>query len=75
MRATRSGNQLAQSAHERIIKRNPTASTKERRITVLRPAAMGALSVLCKVLLAGGCTDFDTNNYLRCRNGVPQGTC
>jgi len=30
---TRSGNQLAHNAHERIIRRNPTARKKERKIT------------------------------------------
>lgn len=30
---TRSGSQFAQSAHERIMSRNPTARTNERRIT------------------------------------------
>lgn len=30
---TRRGNQLCQSAHERMINRNPTARTNDRRIT------------------------------------------
>lgn len=32
---TRRGSQLAHRAHERMIKRNPTARTKESRITAI----------------------------------------
>lgn len=40
VRATSRGSQLCQRAQERIIKRNPTASTNDSRMTVLRPAAI-----------------------------------
>lgn len=42
MSATSKGSQLCHNAHDRMIIKKPTARTKERRMTVLRPAAMAA---------------------------------
>jgi len=42
VKTTRRGRYCFQSAHDRITSRNPTASTNDKAIIVLRPGAMAA---------------------------------